>query len=399
MDTQELANSLFGKSRIETTAPRTMSTIQGVAVADSADGKVKVKIAGESIPEDSDATEENTVVELPTTPAVKEGDTVTITAEGGALKVMTVTGNAGSGDRAKQATDDASKVATNYINIDENEGITVGNMTEETLGKNTYIDANGFYVRDGEKQLAKFNDKDSFFGIYEKNNTASIGFIRNLESNIDALKISAEATGFDWYEGKVFSSILSDFYLSIKADKELRLGSSNEHIKIGDSAVLRYDPIIKITDGNTTLGIYNFSEKTGLYKNTSSTSTEILGETVLYNNSTGTNGTVTLSSDASKYKYIEIFFNYSNTNSATSCAGYTKVYSPNGKYVSLSMDNQITGASVVQNLCEIVQISGTQIKRTTSKGWYINGTVTANSASSGTNSNNAFYIQRVVGIA
>lgn len=131
MDEQELANSLFGASRIETTEPHTMSTIQGVAVADSVDGTVKVKINGESIAEDADATEPNTVVELPTTPAVKEGDTVTITCEGGVLKTMTVTGNNGSGDYGEQLTDEASKVAKNFIQLTDDNNIIIGNLSDE----------------------------------------------------------------------------------------------------------------------------------------------------------------------------------------------------------------------------------------------------------------------------
>lgn len=73
---------------------------------------------------------------------------------------------------AHKEADDASKVATNYIDIDENKGITVGNMQEETLGKNTYIDANGFYIRDGETNLAQFKEDEISLG--ENSETATI---------------------------------------------------------------------------------------------------------------------------------------------------------------------------------------------------------------------------------
>lgn len=130
MDAQDLANTLFGASRVETTTPITMSTFQGVAMSDSENGTVKVKIAGESIPNDSDATEENTVVELPTTPAVKEGDTVVVTTEGGVLKTMTVTGNIGSGDKVTQDVDDASKVAKDFIQLTSDNDIIIGNLSD-----------------------------------------------------------------------------------------------------------------------------------------------------------------------------------------------------------------------------------------------------------------------------
>ena len=175
MDTQELANALFGASRIENTSPKTMNTLQGVAVSDSVDGKVKVKLLNaESVPEENDATEENTVVELLTTPAVKEGDTVVVTAEGGVLKTMSVTGNYGSGDKQTADTEEAKKVATNYIDIDENKGITVGNMQESTLGHNTYIDANGVSIRDGEMVLASFEDDEIRIGEHSENAEISL---------------------------------------------------------------------------------------------------------------------------------------------------------------------------------------------------------------------------------
>lgn len=74
--------------------------------------------------------------------------------------------------KAHEEADDASKVATNYIDIDENKGITVGNMQEDTLGKNTYIDANGVSIRDGETVLASFEDDEISLG--EKSDSATI---------------------------------------------------------------------------------------------------------------------------------------------------------------------------------------------------------------------------------
>ena len=141
MDEQELANSLFGASRIEATERHTMSTIQGVAVADSVDGTVKVQINGESIAEEADVTEPNTVVEIPTTPAVKAGDTVTITCEGGVFKTMTVTGNNGSGDYGEQLTDEASKVAKNFIQLTDDNNIIIGNLSDEAA-QNDATDTN-----------------------------------------------------------------------------------------------------------------------------------------------------------------------------------------------------------------------------------------------------------------
>lgn len=56
-------------------------------------------------------------------------------------------------------------------------------------------------------------------------------------------------------------------------------------------------------------------------------------EVELYNNSNGSNGTITLNETSANFKYIEIFF----TDNQGYSGGYTKVYSPNGKTVCLSI--------------------------------------------------------------
>ena len=178
MDAQDLANSLFGKDRLEERELKEISTVNATAVSDSSNGYVKVRINEARTSSSNSGDEGSDVIELPTTPNVKEGDEVIVTCEGDTLKVMRVTDNIGSGDRAQTATDDARKVATNYIDIDENNGIIVGNMTEETLGKNSYIDADGFHVRDGETMLASFEDDDIYLGKNQTtdNKTAKVSF-------------------------------------------------------------------------------------------------------------------------------------------------------------------------------------------------------------------------------
>ena len=188
MDAQDLANSLFGKDRLEERELQEISTVNATAVSDSSNGYVKVRINEARTSSSNSEDEDSDVIELPTTPNVKEGDEVIVTCEGDTLKVMRVTDNIGSGDRAQTATDDARKVATNYIDIDENNGIIVGNMTDETLGKNSYIDANGFYVRDGETALASFEDDEIKLG--QKSQTGSLDFCNN-GFNITVEKVDA----------------------------------------------------------------------------------------------------------------------------------------------------------------------------------------------------------------
>lgn len=51
---------------------------------------------------------------------------------------------------------EAAKTATNFIDYQDGTGLIVGDMTEDILGKNTLIDANGMAVRDGSSELARF---------------------------------------------------------------------------------------------------------------------------------------------------------------------------------------------------------------------------------------------------
>ena len=62
------------------------------------------------------------------------------------------------------------------------------------------------------------------------------------------------------------------------------------------------------------------------------TNLEVMKAYTLYSNTSGTQSNITLSSSSANYNYIEIY--YKNNDNRTS---YTKVYDPNGKYVSLFM--------------------------------------------------------------
>ena len=85
---------------------------------------------------------------------------------------------AGAINSANQNAVDSAKTATNFIDIDSNKGITVGDLSSGTLGGNTYIDANGFYVRDGEKTLASFQESEIHLGV------ASSSSLEDITSNL-----------------------------------------------------------------------------------------------------------------------------------------------------------------------------------------------------------------------
>ena len=110
------------------------------------------------------------------------------------------------------------------------------------------------------------------------------------------------------------------------------------------------------------------------------------GKTVLYNNSSGTTGTVTLSNSAANFNHMRIYFR-SNRNSVDYYSS-VDVYSPNGKTVSLEC--MIIDGSYAYHNYKAATISGTSITNTSGYGWYGN-----NASSATTVGQNNIYITRV----
>lgn len=79
-------------------------------------------------------------------------------------------------DNAFTMAQDAKKVATNFMSWEDGTGLVVGNLTKNTLGKNTLIDANGMAVRDNETELARFGSNKVELG---KNNSDTTISMRN----------------------------------------------------------------------------------------------------------------------------------------------------------------------------------------------------------------------------
>lgn len=95
VDDFAFASELFGTKRVEERASKIgTSTIYGIASGDSSDGMVYVQVDGDLTNEDGE-----TSVLIPTSPAVRNGDTVLITMSGGVAKSPMVTAVSGEGDR------------------------------------------------------------------------------------------------------------------------------------------------------------------------------------------------------------------------------------------------------------------------------------------------------------
>ena len=109
---------------------------------------------------------------------------------------------------------------------------------------------------------------------------------------------------------------------------------------------------------------------------------------VLYSNSTGTTGTVTLSETSANFSYLEIYYRGNSPGSLM-----TKVDSPNGKTASIMDGFQASNYQILQIGVEQIVISGTSITRANEV--YANLTSTGVSAFGGVYT--PFIIRKVVG--
>lgn len=114
-------------------------------------------------------------------------------------------------------------------------------------------------------------------------------------------------------------------------------------------------------------------------------------ETSLYDDTTGTTGTITLSETVANFNYIEIYF-LRTTGSGTNYYGFQKVYQPNGKKVTLSM-NRYVSDTTLQVSGKIIDISGTSI----TPAGYLEINILSNNTINGADSTDKFKIVKVVG--
>lgn len=94
----------------------------------------------------------------------------------------------------------AAKTATNYMKFD-NSGLTVGNLTEKTLGRNVNINSSSVNIRNGTNVLAQF--AESLIEIGKNTSTATISFLGGIVKLIGE-KQTIEGTTF--YDAHLLST-------------------------------------------------------------------------------------------------------------------------------------------------------------------------------------------------
>ena len=103
-------------------------------------------------------------------------------------------------DTARKEASNAAKTATNYMKFD-NSGLTVGDLTKNTLGRNVNIDSSSVNIRNGSNILASF--AESLIEIGKNTNTATISFLNGIVKLIGQ-KQTIEGTTF--YDAHLLST-------------------------------------------------------------------------------------------------------------------------------------------------------------------------------------------------
>lgn len=113
MDIFNIASALFGSSRVEETdgISNAVDSISAVGATDSESGNVGLTMDADITPAD-DVEGDETIFDVPTSPAVAAGDDVVMGLTGnGPLKVPIVLANPGSGDRQQAQINNAVELA------------------------------------------------------------------------------------------------------------------------------------------------------------------------------------------------------------------------------------------------------------------------------------------------
>lgn len=115
-----------------------------------------------------------------------------------------------------------------------------------------------------------------------------------------------------------------------------------------------------------------------------------LKPTQLYNNASGSNGTITLSATAANYNHMRIYYrNASGQGNHVNQYNATEVFSPNGKYVNLAVVGPDNTSDLISMNTRLALISGTTINNARSAS----GNLSSSGSSAG--AYNEVYIVRV----
>ena len=275
-------------------------------------------------------------------------------------------------NNAQKTADDAAKTATNYMEFTEGTGLVVGDMTSDTLGKNSLIDSDGMAIRDGTTEIARFGANKIELGKNNDSSKTSISLL-NGYGNIDTTTVNITDVGeykyLDIYAEKISMASQTaanntDSYIpSIIITPDIASLRSR-----GAYVSANYHGSVSICSNlnNVSIEAGSVNFKTGNTSLTKNSNYCIYGGRVLYSNSSGSTGTITLNETANNFSMIEIFYGKDSQ-------GYdsTKIFLPNGKTASLTATNMYSTTGI-QTATKLVTISGTSVTPNTSRCGYVN---------------------------
>lgn len=230
--------------------------------------------------------------------------------------------------------------------------------------------------------IIKLNRKNNYYSESVLNvnaNYASIGGKNTVTIRYRTKKVSESSYGsYATIQNNADANFTADnsYEWNVQVEVSDRIGKTTYNLILAKGIPITYTDILKNSFGVNCFPKHDKSlEVNGV----------CLSGKVLYNNASGTAGTVTLSDSVENYTYIEIFYRSSGDNAC----GSVKVFNPNGKLVHLGTIHYIADYDYAK--FALVNVSGSMIT------FRQNYQITLKSNGSSYSSENAIYITRVVG--
>lgn len=230
--------------------------------------------------------------------------------------------------------------------------------------------------------IIKLNRKNNYYSESVLNvnaNYASIGGKNTVAIRYRKKKVSESSYGsYATIQNNVDVNFTADnkFEWNVQVEVSDRIGKTTYNLILAKGIPITYTDILKNSFGVNCFPKFNNSlEVNGV----------CLSGKVLYNNASGTAGTVTLSDSVENYTYLEIFYRSSGDNAC----GSVKVFNPNNKLVHLGTIHYIADYDYAK--FALVNVSGSMI--TFNQNYQI---ILKNNGST-YSAENAIYITRVVG--
>lgn len=324
----------------------------------------------------------------------------------------------------EQIAVEASKVATNYIYHDSTNGLQIGDKSSgswsgtrsqitsnaynlldqngnqlasfgatatigKTSGSNVYIDNDSVDIRNGTDVNASFGS--NLIELGKNNNDSAIinllngtGIIKTV-TELAATHPSIDENGnliFIQYTSKNLNVLGDRINLSSRGtDEDIDIDTGDycyiARVDIRPSSVIVGNQAANIwlmqktnasdtgSGGTITLTAEKINFAVGNTSLTKNSNYHIYGGRVIYSNSSGSTGTITLSETAANFSFLEIHYGNSDYQLTT------RVYGPNNKKVPLFFDYMVN-SKTHQILTKKVTISKTSITTDTSYSGYGN---------------------------